>query len=253
MGMNVFARLLIFVLIVSGVVLAWRQTHPASAPERVQTDPPAPPAEPESPPAPPAPVASRPLPEPPVQRLELKGDAASGVWTSRDGRKMKASYVSATETTVTVRREDGQVFTIPLANLSAGDGAWVARQSRPQGMTQKQLDELLARFPDPPGLGSEVTNDLQQLYEKYRGMVKFMRPNTVQSSLKMIRSKMVDDIKTLSSIAGTMGGDWSGKRLSGQSAAAENGILSARRSISWLQGPLTEHLRSYEESQGSSE
>ncbi|HSH93990.1 MAG TPA: hypothetical protein VK968_07580 [Roseimicrobium sp.] len=185
-------------------------------------------------------------------------------WTSRDGRTIKADYVSATSTTVTIRRSDNAVFTIPIANLSADDSAWIAKQPKPIEpapaslpavtpskplilITQQQLDKIIASFPAAPALnGREVTNDLQQLHIKYLGMVKFFRPNTLGPSIKMIRSKISDDIKVLSNIAGTSSGDWSGKRGSSQSAAAENAILSARKSISWLEGPLSSHIKSYE-------
>lgn len=192
-------------------------------------------------------------------------------WTSRDGRTMKADYVSATSTTVTVRRSDNAVFTIPIVNLSADDSAWIAKQPKPiepapaplpavtattpvPVITQQQLDKIMARFPTAPALtGREVTNDLQQLHSKYLGMVKFFRPNTLGPSIKMIRSKISDDIKVLSNIAGTASGDWSGKRGSSQSAAAENAILSARKSISWLEGPLSSHIQSYESLMAGSE
>lgn len=222
--MNVFARLLIFALVVVGGVWAWRELRPARneaiAPAREVSA---------------GTVASA-----------LVGDPSSGVWTSRDGRTIKATFLTATDSAVTVRRDDGQVFTIPFANLSPNDVAWVTRQARRPGITQQQLDEIVARFPHPPGVGMEVTNDLRQLHEKYRGMVKFLRPNTLDASLKMIRSRMADDVKTLSHVAGTRTGDWTGKRGSGQSAAAESAILSARSSLGWLEGELSEHIRAYE-------
>lgn len=69
----------------------------------------------------------------------------------------------------------------------------------------------------------------------------------MEANLKMIRSKIADDVKTLSHVAGTRTGDWSGRRGSGQSAAAESAILSARTSLGWLEGALSDHIRAYEE------
>jgi hypothetical protein len=256
------------VFIVLGLVsFAWLRFRPVKA-----TQPPAAVNVPEPTPIPsPSPEvtaveviptqADAPLPE----KIAVT-ESTHATWTSRDGRTMQADYVSATSTTVTIRRSDNAVFTIPIATLSDDDSAWIAKQPKPTEpapaslpavaattkppvavITQQQLDKIIARFPTAPALsGREVTNDLQQLHSKYLGMVKFLRPNTLEPSLKMIRSKISDDIKVLSNIAGTSGGDWSGKRLSGQSAAAENAILSARKSISWLEGALSAHLQSYE-------
>lgn len=205
--------------------------------------------------------ATEPVPKP------AEPETAVRTWTSKDGRQIQAEYISATTTAVTIKRSDGGVFTIPFTNLSATDVVWIEQQPkstqpptppsptttpaplvapRPQ-ITQKQIDQIVNGFPAAPALnGYEVTNDLKQLHLKYLGMVKFIRPNTVTSNLQMIRSKIDDDIKRLSPIAGTASGDWTGKRNSSQSAAAENTILSARRSLTWLQGPLTTHLQAYE-------
>lgn len=191
-------------------------------------------------------------------------DEPNRTWTSRDGRTIKAEYISATTTSVTIKRSDGIVFTLPIANLSDSDAAWIAKHPqsiqptllhrettpapapRPQ-ITQQQIDNIVADFPSPPSLGySEVTNDSKQLHAKYLSMVKFIRPNTIKANLAMIRAKIDDDIKRLDPIAGTIRGNWSGKRFSGQSAAAENTILSARASISWLKDTLSSHLQAYE-------
>jgi hypothetical protein len=205
------------------------------------------------------------VPPPPVPE-PVAPETAVRAWTSKDGRQIQAEYISATTTAVTIKRSDGIVFTIPFTNLSGTDVAWIEQQPkstqsptlpsaatpappvapRPQ-ITQKQIDQIVTRFPTAPALnGYEVTNDLKELHLKYLGMVKFIRPNTITPNLQMIRSKIDDDIKRLNPIAGTASGDWTGKRNSSQSAAAENTILSARRSLTWLQGPLTTHLQAYE-------
>jgi hypothetical protein len=221
-------------------------------------------------PATPAPVditvSDQPAPAPeatPVPAAAVvQTDSPLRTWTSRDGRTIQAEYIYATATAVTIKRNDGRVFTLPLANLAAEDADWVARHPRsiePAALrkepdaparpviSQVQIDSLVATFPAPPSLHSrEITNDLKQLHTKYLDMVKFIRPGTIPQNLKMIRAKIADDVKQLEPVAQTAAGDWSGKRLSGQSAAAENGILSARESLSWLQNALPAHLEGYE-------
>ncbi len=60
---------------------------------------------------------------------------AAREWTSNDGRKLEADFVSATADAVTVKRAtDGQTFTLPLASISEADRAWVAEQmTKPAG------------------------------------------------------------------------------------------------------------------------
>jgi hypothetical protein len=266
-------RVFVVFIVLGLVTFAWLRFRPVKA-----TQPPAAVNVPEPTPIPsPSPevTAVEVIPTQAVEPLPEKiaiDESAHTTWTSRDGRTMKADYVSATSTTVTVRRSDNAVFTIPIANLSADDSAWIAKQPKPIEpapaplaavvapskplivISQQQLDKIVATFPTAPALnGREVTNDLQQLHSKYLGMVKFFRPNTLGPSIKMIRSKVSDDIKVLSNIAGTASGDWTGKRGSSQSAAAENAILSARKSISWLEGPLSSHIQSYESLMAGSE
>jgi len=173
-------------------------------------------------------------------------------WTSKDGRQIKAEFVSATQDSVTVRREDGITVPIPLAILSAEDTAWINNQPKPVEITQDQIDKIVRAFPRAAALaGGEVTNELKQLHDKYESMVKFIRPGTIGPNLKMIRKKIDDDVKVLEKIAQTSQGDGTGKRLSGQSQAAENGILSARRNLKWLQGPLSVYLQSFDALSGT--
>jgi len=49
-------------------------------------------------------------------------------WTSTDGRKMEADFISATATQVTLKRA-GQTLTLPLTRLSEADRAWIAEQA----------------------------------------------------------------------------------------------------------------------------
>lgn len=50
-------------------------------------------------------------------------------WTSSEGRKINADFVSATATTVTLKLPNGQLSTLPLTRLSGADNAWIAEQA----------------------------------------------------------------------------------------------------------------------------
>ncbi len=174
-------------------------------------------------------------------------------WTSKDGRHIQAEFISATKDSVTVRRDDGATVSIPLALLSDEDATWINNQPKPVEITQEQVDKIVKAFPKAGALANgEVTNDLQQLHNKYESMVKSIRPGTIGANVKMIRKKIDDDIKILEEIAKTSQGDWTGKRLSSQSQAAENGILSARRGLRWLQVSLTSYLQAFDSLLGTS-
>ncbi|MBW8780847.1 MAG: hypothetical protein JF599_03010 [Verrucomicrobia bacterium] len=172
--------------------------------------------------------------------IALSLTAAPRTWTAKDGRVIQAEFVSANKDSVSVRRDDGLTLSIPLSMLSADDIAWINRQPKPIEVSQEQLDKIISTFPKAASLGNgEVTNDLEQLHDRYESLVKFIRPGTIAQNLKMIRKRADDDIKVFSEIAKTSSGDGTGKRRSGQSQGAENGILSARRSLSWLQSLLS--------------
>jgi hypothetical protein len=183
----------------------------------------------------------------PVTAVSTPANAGVRTWTAQDGRTLQAEFISATKEVVTVRRTDGVTVTILLKLLSPDDVAWVSRQPKPVEVTQEQIDRIVQKFPNAPRLGNgEVTNELKQLHEKYLSMVKFIRPGTITPNLKMIRDRKDADIKVLTEIAMTGRGNGSGRRMSGQSSSAENSILSARRSLGWLQGSLTPYLNSFD-------
>jgi hypothetical protein len=253
--MNVFLRIagyLLVVVILAVGALQLRSPKPASTPEAREAAPIVVAAQP------PAATVTAAMPEP----ASIPTDSPLRTWTSRDGRTTQAEYVYATASAVTIKRTDGRVFTIPIANLADADATWIAQHPRaiePAALhkepaaparpviSQVQLNAIVAKFPSPPALsGHEVTNDLKQLHSKYLEMVKFIRPQTIPQNLAMIRSKIEDDMKRLTPISQTAPGDWSGKRLSSHSAAAENGVLSAREGLSWLQNALPAHLVAYE-------
>ncbi len=50
-------------------------------------------------------------------------------WTSTDGQKLEAEFIGGDEESVTIRRTDGQRFTLPLDRLSEADRRWVAEQA----------------------------------------------------------------------------------------------------------------------------
>ena len=51
-------------------------------------------------------------------------------WTSTDGKKLEAEFVSASDTEVTLKRDtDGQEFTLPLTRLSADDRTFIKEQA----------------------------------------------------------------------------------------------------------------------------
>jgi len=50
-------------------------------------------------------------------------------WTSNDGKKLEAEFISASEGQVNMKRPTGQMVTLPLSRLSAEDQAWVAQQA----------------------------------------------------------------------------------------------------------------------------
>jgi len=61
--------------------------------------------------------------------LGLTAVTHARLWTSNDGKTLEAEWVSAAQDQVTLRRPDGQVFTLPLSRLSAADQAWVKQQA----------------------------------------------------------------------------------------------------------------------------
>lgn len=182
--------------------------------------------------------------------LILAGAVAWGAeprtWTAKDGRTLEATYESSTETAVIALRSDGQKVTIPFTVLSDEDVAWVKSQPKPVVITQKDIDAIVAKFPNPATLsGGEITNDLKQLHDRYVSLVKFIRPNTLDANLKMIRAKIESDLKIFGEIAKTASGDWTGKRGSSQSQAAENTVLSARATVRWLTA-LETYLKNFD-------
>lgn len=158
------------------------------------------------------------------------------VWTAKDGRTLRGDYVSATDDSVTVKREDGLTVAIPLASLSDADVTWVKNQPKPRVITREEIDKIVARFPRP----RHYSNEMQELYDRYESMVKFIRPDTLPANMKMIRSKVEDDVKRLRPIAAT------NPRGVYYSSAAGPQIVAAQRSLNWLEGSFSRYLDSFD-------
>lgn len=63
--------------------------------------------------------------------LPLAAHAASRQWRNADGsRTFAGEYLSHDSRRVTIRRSDGRVFTLDLAQLHADDRAWLAQQGQ---------------------------------------------------------------------------------------------------------------------------
>jgi prolyl oligopeptidase family protein len=74
-------------------------------------------------------------------------------WTSADGKKLEADFISSTPDQVTLKRtSDGQVFTLPQSRFSADDQKWISQQ-RPAvpGAPGDSLKPAIPPTVAPPG------------------------------------------------------------------------------------------------------
>jgi hypothetical protein len=67
--------------------------------------------------------------------------SASRTWTSTDGRKIEAAFISSTAEAVKIRLANGSAFEVPLARLSAEDQAFVKAQATAASTTGAALKE----------------------------------------------------------------------------------------------------------------
>lgn len=90
--------------------------------------------------------------------LLLHASAGARTWTAKDGRKLDAEFVSATEEAVTVQRAaDRMKFTIPLDSLSEAD----------QKFVREKLAEMNQPKPLPEGpFTARITGDWQKAESK---------------------------------------------------------------------------------------
>ncbi|MES2660379.1 MAG: hypothetical protein V4689_17275 [Verrucomicrobiota bacterium] len=63
------------------------------------------------------------------------------VFHSADGKPLKASFEGVTGDNVTLKREDGKVFTLPKSKLSAADQTYIAERALNAGDDAKKLNE----------------------------------------------------------------------------------------------------------------
>jgi hypothetical protein len=56
--------------------------------------------------------------------------AEARMWTAADGRTLRGEWLATDAKSVKVRREDGQVFVIPLETLVEADRAWAVEQGK---------------------------------------------------------------------------------------------------------------------------
>ncbi|MFT4175464.1 MAG: hypothetical protein QM627_02300 [Luteolibacter sp.] len=74
-------------------------------------------------------------------------------WTDQKGRTLQGSFLSATETTVEIRRTDGKFFSIPRATLSKEDNDYIDSRRATQAE-----DSKTHRHPMLAGYDPSVTN-----------------------------------------------------------------------------------------------
>ncbi|MFN0126603.1 MAG: prolyl oligopeptidase family serine peptidase [Verrucomicrobiales bacterium] len=68
--------------------------------------------------------------------------ASAREWTSTDGKKLEADFISATADEVRVKRTaDGREVTLPMARLSEDDRAWVKAQNVPSAPQNVRVDQ----------------------------------------------------------------------------------------------------------------
>jgi hypothetical protein len=75
----------------------------------------------------------------------LLAQSASRTWTSTDGRKIEAAFVSSTAEVVKIRLANGSTFEVPLARLSVEDQAFVKTQT--SGAAPTEATAALKEWP----------------------------------------------------------------------------------------------------------
>lgn len=73
------------------------------------------------------------------------GFASGKEWTSTDGKTLEAEFISSEGDNATLKRPNGQVFTLPLARLSEADRNWIKLEiSKPEEL--KPLEGPMAKL-----------------------------------------------------------------------------------------------------------
>jgi predicted peptidase len=121
---------------------------------------------------PPEPFAMKTFPSPAAVRLIAAftlvltaGALPARTWTSADGRTLEGDFVSATGTTVTIKRAGAKPFTIELTKLSEADKEFVAEQAKKPAQPAKP-----ATAKEPAAItgpyAEHITGDWQQFEGK---------------------------------------------------------------------------------------
>lgn len=94
--------------------------------------------------------------------LSLVSSSQAREWTSSEGQKLQADFVSATATDVTLKLASGKLSTLPLTRLSAADQSWIAEQG------SKPPTSAAAPKPIAGPFGELVTGDWA--LSEYKGL-----------------------------------------------------------------------------------
>src|SRR5262245_8567196 len=70
----------------------------------------------------------------------LAVSAQAREWTSSDGRKLQADFVSVSGADVIMKSPGGQPLKVPLARLSPADQAWVKDQTGKPAVPGKKIE-----------------------------------------------------------------------------------------------------------------
>lgn len=172
----------------------------------------------------------------PAPRQEVAGPAAIilRTWTASDGRTMEGILLKRFEDAVVVRREaDQREFTIPLANLSAEDHAYVKRteMSVIKKVDAKALEKLINSLPKViEGTGSNAYRPTYLTYhQNYQAQLKTIKAESLVRDVGMLRSRIESDLKKLRPVAGTV-----------VKGGARDEVDDAVNICAWLEGPVTE-------------
>ena len=186
--------------------------------------------------------------------FSIELSAAPRTWTASDGRTLDAELVARTADTVTLKREtDSKEFSLPIASLSKEDQAFIKKSGIPvaKPVDEAALKALANRIPvivaQPPLAADWIT--LTELHKKYQRSFSHIRPETVLQNAVKIRVDIERDIQILQPSASTTVKDPpyllpSGKWSKGGGAWAE--VWSAQSALTWLRGPLSQHLEKIE-------
>ena len=90
----------------------------------------------------------------PALLLFLTLPLAARTWTSSDGRKLEADFVSATETAVTLKKAGGKPFTLELSKLLAEDQEFVKSEAAAKPDAKPAADKMDGK---PTGPATAIT------------------------------------------------------------------------------------------------